>query len=79
MKTIASIMHPFGLSLVIYATADKTIRMILKGWKAAFHRSCHQLGKLCSGGTFGPFSFNLLSASVKLKPAKNINIFKPKV
>lgn len=50
---------------------DKTIRIILKGWKRAFHRRCHELGKEYSSGTFGPFSCSLLSASVKLKPAKN--------
>jgi hypothetical protein len=48
---------------------DKTIRIILKGWKNAFHRRCHQLGKEYSSGTFRPFSCSLLSASVKLKPA----------
>jgi hypothetical protein len=51
--------------------ADKTIRIILKGWKNAFHRRCHQLGKEYSSGTFRPFSCSLLSASVKLRPAKN--------
>jgi len=50
---------------------DKTIKIILKGWKRAFHRRFHQLGNEYSSGTFGPFSRSLLSASVKLKPAKN--------
>lgn len=50
---------------------DKIIRIILKGWKRAFHRRFHKLGNEYSSGTFGPFSRSLLSASVKLKPAKN--------
>jgi hypothetical protein len=37
--------HPFGLSLAMYDSTDKTMRMILKGWKKAVHRRCHQLGK----------------------------------
>jgi hypothetical protein len=44
---------------------DKTIRIILKGCKRAFHRRFHQLGNEYSSGTFGPFSRSLLSASVK--------------
>lgn len=67
-------MHPFGLSLVMYERVDSTIKMILKGWKNAAHRRCHQLGKVYSRGTFGPFSFSLLSASVKLKPAQRKRI-----
>lgn len=68
MNTSTSIMHPLGLSLVMYESTDKTIRMILNGWKNAFQRKCHQLGKVYSRGAFGPFSFNLFSASAKLKP-----------
>lgn len=45
MKTKTSMIHPFGLSLVKYEITDKTINMILKGWKKAFHKICHQLGK----------------------------------
>lgn len=66
-----SIILPFGLSRAMNERADKTIRIILKGWKRAFHRRCHQLGKEYSSGTFGPFSCSLLSASVKLKPVRN--------
>lgn len=70
MKTNMSMMKPFGSSLAMNDKVDKTIRIILKGWKRAFHRRCHHLGKEYSSGTFGPFSRSLLSASVKLKPAQ---------
>lgn len=71
MKTNMSMINPFGLSQVMNDRTDKTIRMIMKGWKREFHRRCHHLGKEYSSGTFGPFSLSLLSASVKLKPAQN--------
>jgi len=66
--------NPFGQSRAMNDITDKTIRMILKGWKRAFRRRCHHLGKEYSSGTFGPFSRSLLSASVKLKPANNRKI-----
>lgn len=69
-----SIMHPFGLSLATQERADSIIKIILKGWKKACHRRCHQFGKVYPRGTFGPFSLSLLSASVKLKPAQIIQI-----
>jgi len=76
MKTNTSMINPFGLSRAMNDITDRIIRMMLKGWKRAFHRRFHHLGKEYSSGTFGPFSLSLLSASVKLKPANMTQNFR---